>query len=147
MKKILLLPVFFLLGIFASCSSDEDSDPKSVLTARINGTEYTFNTIHVDQVHYPAEGYTDLEVTASIDNNPIRTITFIVAENSLGTHVTWYFTYFLHQSPYQKVEEAFNIDVTENSGARLKGTFSGEVHDTESGETLTITDGTFNITY
>ncbi len=147
MKRI--LPILFAASIllFTSCSEDSPAPRPSVVTAKIDGVDYTFNTINVHPVDYPDEGYTDLEVTASIDNNPDNRISFVIEKFAKGTSASWYFAYFLHETAYPK-EPDFIVDVTDNDNHHLKGTFSGQVKaDVEPFDVIQFENGTFDIIY
>ena len=149
MKRLLTLLI--IAGtVLTSCSKDDDNPkPKSQVKATIEGVEITFNTVNVELYHYPQEGYTDVEVTASVNNDPTRLITFIVKRNVVGPHASWYFSYFENATAFPKVEGEFSTVVNENTQTTLKGTFSGTVRSVGNPveENRTLANGTFDITY
>ena len=152
MKKLLLACTMMAVLVFPSCSSDDDSNNNnnnSVVTARIDGVEYNYNTINVDTETYTDGGqtYTDVIVTASIDNNPNNRISFIAEQGVLGLDASWYFSYFLNDTAHPKTEN-FQVNVTQSTNNRLVGTFAGDVQaDVEPFDIIEITNGTFDITY
>lgn len=142
MKKLLLLCSAILLF---SCSQEAPQPKNAVVTATIDGVDYTFNTINVREVPY--EGYTDVEVTASIDSDPNLRVSFVVEKYVKGTTASWYFAYFLNETAFPKMP-GFVVDVEENSENELKGTFSGQVQaDVEPHEIVDFENGTFDIIY
>lgn len=149
MKRLLLVCAFVAV-IFPSCSSDDNTTAEpSVVTARINGVEHTFNTINVDTQTHNEDGftYTDVIVTASIDSNPDNRISFIVEQGVTGLDASWYFAYFLNETAHPKIEP-FMVAVTHNTSNKLVGSFAGQVQaDVEPFEIIEIQDGTFDISY
>ena len=148
MKKLLLLCTLVLVLIFPSCSSDSENTP-SVVTARIDGVDYVFNTVNVDTETYTEEGftYTDVIVTASINSDPSNRISFIVEQHVLGLDASWYFAYFLNETAHPRMDD-FQVSVTQNTNNRLVGSFAGQVQaDEEPFNVVDIEAGTFNITY
>ena len=153
MKKLLMTIAVIGTAFLSSCSKD-DSSPQdnSVVTARIDGVDYTFDTFVVDQETYTNdEGvtYTDVEVTASINADPSRVVSFIVTEGELGTEASWYFAYFLNDTAYPKIPEEFLTQVTLSTDNHVMGTFSGQVRSIGEpiDEILTIENGRFEIYY
>src|SRR6478672_3671967 len=138
MKKILLYSTLLLVLIFPSCSDSSDGDtPASTVTAKIDGVDYTFNTINVDTETF--EGYTDVIITASINSNPNNRISFIVEQGQLGLDASYYFSYFFNETAHPKTEN-FQTNVTESTNHRVVGTFSGDVQADEAPfDTLEIT--------
>lgn len=149
MKKILLSCCLLLAIAFSGCSSDDSGSDRSVVTAKIGGVDYIFNTINVDQETY-TEGdytYTDVIVTASINNNPDRRISFVIEEGVVGLEASWYFAYFNNEMAHPKMD-GFQTSVTENTGNKIVGTFAGQVQaDTEPFDVVPVQNGTFTIRY
>ena len=150
MKKLLLFGSLMLTLIFPSCSDSSDGDnPASVVTAKIDGVDYTFNTVNVDTETYTEDGftYTDVIVTASIDSNPDNRISFIVEQGTVGLDASWYFAYFLNETAHPATDNMV-FSVTQNDSHRLVGTFAGQVQaDEEPFNIVDIEQGTFNIHY
>jgi hypothetical protein len=149
MRRLLLIGTLMLILIFPSCSSDGSDPEPDVVTARINGVDYIFNTVNVDTETYTEDDitYTDVIVTASINANPDNRISFIVEQGVLGLDASWYFTYFLNETAHLKMD-GFQTSVTENTQNRLVGTFAGQVQADEAPfEIIDIENGTFDITY
>jgi hypothetical protein len=145
MKRLMTL--FLLSAVMMGCSNDDNPRPRSEVRATIDGVEYVFNTVNVEL--YPYEGYTDVEVTASINSDPSRTISFIVAQYAVGPNASWYFAYFMNQTAMPKVEGEFSTIVHENTATKLRGMFSGIVRSVGNPveEIAVISNGTFDITY
>ena len=147
MKKLLLLLVF---ATAVSCSSSDDSPkPDSFVNATIDGVAYEFNTINIERFPYPDEGYTDVEITASIDNNPMRKIIFIVTEQAVWNNASWYFAYFFDDTAFPKVASEFSTVITESTTSNVKGTFSGRVESIGNPvvESVMIQNGSFEVYY
>lgn len=148
MKRILLSALAGIALTFSACSSDSDSESTGV-KARINGENITFNTVSVIEEPHTDEGfsYVDLRVTASVNSDPSKRISFVIEQGVTGTEASWFFAYFLDETFHPKMD-GFNMNVTTNNGTQLKGTFSGHVQaDVEPFEIITVDNGTFNITY
>lgn len=147
MRRVLFFALSGIAVLLSGCSSDSPSPKPSTVTAVIDGANVVFNTVHVDKEPFPDEGYTDLVVTASVDNDPELILTFIVEEEAIGTEASWYFTYFLNETAFPKLP-GFETYVAENTGYHIKGTFSGQVQaDVEPFEVADIQNGTFDIYY
>ena len=143
MKKLLLFSALVFALAFQSCSDDSDT-PRSVLTARVNGVDKVFNTVNVEV--QPYEGYTDLAVTASINNSPVERISFVVEQGKLGLDASWYFAYFLNETWHPKMP-GFQTSVTESTEHKIIGTFAGQVETSDTGEIVTLENGKFNVYY
>jgi len=149
MKRILSLIFIGTAVLFSSCTSDAPQPRKASVTATIDGVHVVFNTININQHTYIENdvAYTDLRVTASINNSMDETISFVVEENILGPNASWYFAYFLNQTAFPKMPD-FAVDVTDNTGHHLEGTFSGKVQaDDETAQIIDIENGVFDIIY
>jgi hypothetical protein len=149
MKKSLLFTLSAAALLFVSCSKDDSSPKNSVVTAKIDGVEKTFNTIHVETQDYTENdaSWTDVTLTASIDNDPSLRISFITERYAVGLDASWYFAYFLDDTAFPK-EPGFQVSVTENTSHTLKGTFAGQVRSDDGTNVVTnIEAGTFNIYY
>lgn len=146
MKKLLLLFTLSVLTILSSCSSD-DSKPPSRMTATIDGVDYVFNTFVTEKETFTVDGYTytDIKISASVNQDPTKLITFIVEQGVTGAEASYYFTYFLNETAFEKVP-GFNFLVSKSERNRVEGTFSGDVlADDGSGDSLEITNGVFDI--
>lgn len=150
MKKPLLLMAFFAIFIFLSCSEPDKTEYKpSVVKATIDGVPYVFNTINVQKRTYTNNDnlYSEITVTASIDNDPQFLLSFIVTEYELGAQASWYFSYFLYETAYPKMDD-FVHEVTFNNGNTIKGTFEGHLEGTDEVPIIAgITDGSYVVYY
>jgi hypothetical protein len=151
MKKLLLLMVLPAIFLLHSCSGTEEKTEykPSVVKATIDGVPYVFNTVNIqrDTFGNGDESWTDITVTASIDNDPSFLVSFIVTEHVLGPDASWFFAYFLDDTAYPKMDD-FIHDVTFNNGNTIKGTFWGHAEGTDEIPIIAgITDGSYEIHY
>jgi hypothetical protein len=150
MKRILQLSLALVVLLFCSCSSDSPEPIPPTVVALIDGVETHFNTINVDQQTYTNDDnitYTDLKITASIDNDPNLRLSFVIEKYVTGPASFYYFAYFFNETAHDKLP-GFLLDVTSNTGHHVKGTFSGQVQaDDEAAEIADIEEGTFDIVY
>jgi hypothetical protein len=149
MKRTLQLFLALTVLLFCSCTSDSPAPIPPTVVALIDGVETHFNTINVDQETY-TDGdhtYTDLKITASIDNSPNLRLSFVIEKYVTGPQAFYYFAYFFNETAHDKLP-GFLLDVTSNTGHHVKGTFSGQVQaDDEAAEIADIEEGTFDIVY
>ncbi|HEX9981068.1 MAG TPA: hypothetical protein VGB50_10950 [Flavobacterium sp.] len=141
--------LYVLFSIFVvSCDAEEDRNI-TYLDANVNGTTHMFNTFHVTEETQTEDDYTftDVTVTASIEQSPDRLIAFIAEKNLLGTEACWYFAYIEDGHVFEKVDDSFVFDVHESTPNRIRGLFSGQLKSTETGEVINITGGGFDIFY
>jgi hypothetical protein len=143
-KNKLLLVFCFVLIVIYSCSSDDDKSDVNFIRAKFNGIEQKFNIISVDKVDYVAEGYSDIEVTATMSSDASK-IFILKSEFGVTGDIIWGMYYTTIGIFYQNDENFTNSNVTENSSGRYKGTFSGTLNSSEG--TILITEGSFNIIY
>jgi hypothetical protein len=143
MKKFLLAVMLAGASLVSSCS-DDDEPARSTMTATIGGEQYRFNTFVTTKETFP-EGYTDVTISATIDGDPYRMISFVVEQGVVGGDASYYFAYFENETAYAKVPGSFSFQVDQSTENHVKGTFSGDVRDEDSGETISITNGAFNI--
>lgn len=141
------------------CSSDKDETPQIVLPpssntfkATINGTEYNFNKILVETQSMTVDGYSyvDLHVVASINGDDTRRIEFNCEQDVPGLETTyWFYAYhdFDYDYDYEETDVTFSNNVTVNSNRRLVGTFSGTLDTYDDTEQITITNGSYDLTY
>jgi hypothetical protein len=142
-KKLLLICCFILIGIY-SCSSDDNKSDVNFIRAKFNGIEQKFNIISVDKVDYVNEGYSDVEVTATMTSDASK-IFIIKSEFGVTGDIIWGIYYTTSGIYYQNDVNFTNSNVTENSAGKYKGTFSTTLNGQE--ENILITEGSFNIIY
>jgi hypothetical protein len=145
MKKIAFALLFVAALFLPSCTSDDSTD-KRTIKAKIDGIEHIFNTVQVEETPYPDEGYTDVTISATLDNDPSKMVSIIVTQGVTGDDASWYFAYFLDETAYPK-NDAFTTNVDKSTNNHVKGTFSGTVISTEDDSEIVFTDGTFDVTY
>ena len=152
MKKLFLFVAVAALTIsLNSCSSSGSggSSPGGTLTAKINGVAKTFNTVVVNENVQNAgtvDEYTELTVTGAIGTSTTEIITFNLDKGDLGSNAIYYFTYTKDGEFYQGTSMATNV-TTNSNGKKLVGNFSGDVTNNSFTNTLTFTEGSFNIQY
>lgn len=161
MGRQMLLPALVFL-LLLSCSKDDDSEPGIVpvpvpppastnfLKATIGGTEYNFDRIIVDTetVIDGSESYVDLNVTATINDDPTKEIIFNLEQDVPGTETIYYLYLQNNGTEYDTDHDAiFNTNVTTNANKRIIGTFSGTLGNFDGGETIEIQSASFDISY
>lgn len=166
MKRLFLFVTALTLSL-TSCSSDDDKGgnenengnvENSELRVTIDGVQKTFNTIVVNEEHYEEEHWaSDLEITATIDNNPSEMIILSLEEGSLGASAIWGFWYTksgtTYSNGYSSSEESTSISsvISTNSNKKIKGTFEAVLASgfDENGNLIKVvlTDGSFDISY
>lgn len=152
-KIITLLTVATLL--FSACSKDNkdknDDKKPSELIVTIGGVKKTFNTIIVapnDAYEEPAK-----DIIATINNNPNELIEITLGVGKTGTNALISFRYFDGTNEY--FDESingipFSMIVQENTGTKIKGTFSGQVARWDNVSDFikkNMTNGSFEINY
>lgn len=163
MKKLFLFLSLATLSVgLNSCSKDDSSDSSnnnstpSAVQVTINGASKTFNTIVVDQDTYTEEGhtYTELIVTASINNSATEMITFSLIKGEVGADAIYGFEYIKDGKRYNTFNSegfAFSTITQTNSNNKITGTFSGGLsawnNDTGVYDVVTTSSGAINITY
>lgn len=149
MKKIFLFLAAASLSL-ASCSSDDggSSNGGDSVTFKVNGVEKTFNTVQVEEVVWDEgtpDEFSQIEVTASMNNSPTEFVTFSVEPDGVGADALYDFRYTAAGDQFYSYDSFVSI-VQTNTGSKLRGTFSGTLN--SGGEaTKTITEGEFNISY
>ena len=117
----------------------------------IGGQEKIFNTVSVtEEVYFPGtvDEYTDLIVFASNDAGT-ESISIGLAKEEIGTDVIYYFSYIdSNEDDYSSNPTSFNTNVTVNSSSKnLKGTFSGGLQGSAMGNTIAVSNGSFDFQY
>lgn len=150
--------IFPLLTLFLCLSCNKDDDDEVVNTvvpsfvkATIDGTQYTFNRIRVETntVIEPDYTYVDLHVIANIEGDDTKQLEFSLEQNVAGTE-TIYFFYLMNADGEFDTDHtgaAFNTNVTTSTEHRITGTCSGILANVDNTNTITITDGSFDINY
>lgn len=161
MKKLFLFVAALTLSL-TSCSSDDNNGGgegqigNSELKVTIDGVQKTFNTIDVNEIEGDND-YGELNITASIDNNPSEIIRFTVQKAVTGSNVLYGFVYVKNGKEYDPHygENSFLTSIVQtNSNDKLKGTFIGKLghfyYDSNGNfltEEIELTDGSFDISY
>lgn len=141
--KFLVVLSFVLVGLI-SCSSDDSKSDVNFIRAKFDGVEQKFNIISVDKVDYPEEGYSDVEVTATMSSDATKILILKSEFGVTGADIIWGM-YYTNDGVYYE-NDSENSNVTENSLGRYKGTFSCTLS-SEGGDTMSITEGSFDIIY
>lgn len=145
MKKILQLFLILFVSLSVIGCSKDDPIPER-LEVTINNQDFVFNSIFVDRQGSNNNRY----FTAVINNNTSRVINFYanVEDDSVAN-----FTYTIRGKVYKQLQEDdfFNVDISINTNAQFKMTFSGVLSSfnavTESYETIELTDGFMDVEY
>jgi len=143
MKPILLL---LLTCIFVVSCSPEDQ-LVTYLDATVDGKTHLFNTFHTNTETQTENNYTftDVTVTASIERSPDRLIAFVAEQYLTGEDACWYFSYILDGVSYEKFDDSFVVNIDISSSYRIRGTFSGQLKSPETGQTVRISGGDFDV--
>ena len=153
MRNILLiLPILFLFTV-SSCSDEDDNIPSTVesnsVTAKINGELIKFENLVITKQPYTNEEtgfeWTDIKVLGYNTQNTLNAIEFIAEEGLMGAESIWRFNITVNGFTYVQDNSAFTTLVTESSGNKLKGTFSGVLTEPNNGQTITVINGIFDI--
>ena len=159
MKK-LFLNLFVLTGflILASCSGDDDGGGNNggeTATITIDGEAKTFNTV-VEQ-----EANNVRTISFSDSSDPTTVLTFVLAADVTGTSAIDQLAYFANNNTFTydgtiAVSEGGNQNPQElsasvqvNTESSFKAVVSGVLSRANNGnfETVTITNGNFDVTY
>ncbi len=154
MKKFnfLLLTIGFLL--ISSCSSDKSDPtpdnpaPTNIVTSKINGVDVTFDKVTVVKETYT--DYVDLIVTATNTADATKKMVFNIEQNTLEAGACYFWTYTNDNLDYEWNSTAgatFTVMPTTNTTSVLKGTFSGVLTVSGVSQSVTITNGSFSVTY
>ena len=153
MRNILLIiPILFLFTV-SSCSDEDDNIPSTVesnsVTASINGELIKFENLVITKQPYTNEEtgfeWTDIKVLGYNTQNTLNAIEFIAEEGLMGAESIWRFNITVNGFTYVQDNSAFTTLVTESSENKLKGTFSGVLTEPNNGQTITVTDGIFEV--
>ena len=153
MRNILLIiPILFLFTV-SSCSDEDDNIPSTVesnnVTAKINGELIKFENLVITKQPYTNEEtgfeWTDIKVLGYNTQNELNAIEFIAEEGLMGAESIWRFNITVNGFTYVQDNSAFTTLVTESSENKLKGTFSGVLTEPNNGQTITVTDGIFEV--
>lgn len=153
MRNILLIiPILFLFTV-SSCSDEDDNIPSTVesnsVTASINGELIKFENLVITKQPYTNEEtgfeWTDIKVLGYNTQNTLNAIEFIAEEGLMGAESIWRFNITVNGFTYVQDNSAFTTLVTESSGNKLKGTFSGVLTEPNNGQTITVINGIFDI--
>ena len=153
MRNILLIiPIFFLFTV-SSCSDSDDDIPSVVelntVSATIDGEDVDFENLVITKQPYTDEEtgfeWTDVKVLGYNTQNALNAIEFIAEEGLLGAESIWRFNITINGFTYVQDNSAFTTLVTESTENKLKGTFSGVLTEPNNGQTITVSNGVFNI--
>lgn len=154
MKKLFLFTCLSALALsFNSCSDDDSSSNNNggetggTVSFKVDGVQKNYNTVTVNLQSDTQDGETWewYEVTASQNGSSSELITFEVDKGLTGADALYSLNYISNNTTYYSSWAGFSANVTSNSNSKLKGTFSGNVGDSETSDEKAITDGTFNI--
>lgn len=148
MKKILLFVSYCVLILsLNSCSSDSDSDKATgTISFKVNGVQKTFTGLHSHEhvYHLNETEYTSVNIRTDSDDTTFDWFQFSLIKGNLQDST--YFSYVMEGNMIYNTADDFTVHITSNGDdKKLIGTFSGDM--TRDGETLTITEGSFNVQY
>lgn len=153
MRNILLIiPILFLFTV-SSCSDNDDDIPSTVesntVSATINGEIVKFENLVITKQPYSnletGFEWTDIKVLGYNTQNELNAIEFIAEEGLMGAESIWRFNITINGFTYVQDNSAFTTLVTESTENKLKGTFSGVLTEPNNGQTINVSNGTFNL--
>ncbi|UPQ78241.1 hypothetical protein M0M57_11490 [Flavobacterium azooxidireducens] len=153
MRNILLIiPILFLFTV-SSCSDNDDDIPSTVesntVSATIDGEVVKFENLVITKQPYSNEEtgfeWTDIKVLGYNTQNELNAIEFIAEEGLMGAESIWRFNITINGFTYIQNNSAFTTLVTESTQNKLKGTFSGVLTEPNNGQTITVSNGIFNL--
>lgn len=153
MRNTLQIISICLFLLLSSCSDNDDDIPATVesdtIIATIDGDVVKFENLVISKQPYTnAETgfeWTDIRVLGYNNENNLNAIEFIAEEGLLGTEAIWRFNITFDGFTYTQENSAFTTLITESTENKLKGTFSGILTEPNNGQTITITNGAFNV--
>ena len=143
MKKLFLFVAVAAIAFsLNSCSkSDSSSSAGGKISFKVNGVSKTFtNAVAVEST-----GSIFVEAYIGSAANPTETVSFAVEASMTGSDAIYSFYYSNDTDDYSYGTAPFTRNVTRNTSALLRGTFSGSLNSDTSAATLPITEGSFDI--
>lgn len=151
-KKYLLLLIF--VSIFTACSDNDDNNElKKIETIKttIDGQIVEFKNFNVSKQDYTNSetGYqwTDVRIFGYVNEDPLNSIEIIAEQGQLGAESIWRFNITYNGILYTRENSAFTTIVTKSDENHLEGSFSGKLTNQNSGETLSLSNGVFNVKF
>jgi hypothetical protein len=140
-KFLTVLTLMTLAIAFTSCSSD---DKESIeLSAKINGVTKKFKNIVVNEVEYV--GYSDYVINAVQSDNAAATLQIKLGKEVLGTESIYYIQYYNGENYFSLSSPEINSNITESSGAKIKGNFSAVLLNNNGMGSVNITEGMIDV--
>lgn len=150
MKKAILLFAVFSTLLFTSCSGDDggndgnnnpgDPESESVVKFKIGGQQRTFTFVTVSDT-----GENEFWINSTTGQGGLEILTFSALKGESGNDSAFDFMYS-NVSGNMHTSDGVAVTVSENTDTVIKGTFSGPFVNFD-GETVNITDGTFEVYY
>jgi len=150
MRKLFIFFIAITLTSLSSCDNKDNKVANSSLKTVINGVEVSFDTFKVEKEVVPNDGnpYTDLVVTATKSSDATKRIYFRLGYLETGADTCYYFYYKDGDIYYNtEIDDSFSIDIAANTTTNLKGTFTGTLKDELSPASISIVNGSFDITH
>ena len=149
MKKVFFTMIVFVASL-SSCSksSTSDSNPvassSKIVTFNIGGVAKTFSATVV-KTSSSSVITVDATIGTAKGINEIEKIHFTASEQTLATYLLS-FTYTKAGVEYNKDDVNFVSNCSSHSNGSLKGTFSGNVINSNS-QTISLSGGSFDLSY
>jgi hypothetical protein len=142
MKKLFtLLTLLSFTIIFNSCSSDDDESVE--LSAKINGVTKKFTNVTVTEEAF--DGYSDYVIKAKQADNALATIEISLGKELLGTESIYFVQYYNGENYFQLSSPDIVSNVTESSGAKIKGSFSGILLNDNGMGSVAVSEGIIDV--
>lgn len=144
MKKLFLFVAVAAMAF--SCSSDDDNGGGSgadSISFKVDGVQKNLTSVVVNEDE-DEEGDVFLTVTGTIGNSTENVFTFNCYQGDVGSDMAFNFGGVIDGDTHFAF--GMNNVIQTNTNSKLKGSFSGTMMDGE-GNSVEITDGTFDVSY
>lgn len=156
MKTIIAFISIIIMGFTFSSCSDHSSDtvnpiPDSI-TLKVDGVQKTFTNVVVAQSSFldtnENETVPTYNVLANYEDDNGEYIAFQVRRDYTGSGGLYQFIYTTPNGSHS-LSQGFTFATTQNTAAKLTGTFSGPLFDTPDTTTpsVIITEGAFDVNF
>jgi hypothetical protein len=158
MKKVLLIPIGFFLGIsllFNNCDKDKSVEVLPLMSAKVDNEDWS--SVFTNAVMYMQEDYISIVGTPGSAENADKSIQILVNKRQEGTYVfevsnidecMIYYTKtagatYGSSDFYQALMATVTISKIDTEKKTVSGTFSGTLYEDATSGYINITDGKF----
>lgn len=152
MKNIILFIGLVTIGLLSNSCSDHSAETVNTLpdnlTLTVNGVERKFTDVSIVESTYTNEDQNipSYNVLATHEEDNGEFVAFQIRRDYTGNDGLYEFIYTTPAGSHT-VSGNFTFSITQNSGNRITGTFSGPLFDNSDAVTpsVTVTEGSFDI--